>query len=321
MSLNAEVSADIQQRPETSPPRARAGRQGRSHRHRRHNYLLFAAFTFPNLALIAVFAYWPVIGNLYLSLTQWDMISATPSFVGLSNYVELFTDPSFGQVLMITLIWVVVVVLGAGILGLAMAVLFSGKIPGRGAVTTVAFAPHVLSGAAIAAVWLFIFDPNYGLSRAAFELVGLTSPTWTTSTTWALPALLIVSIWKSVGFVSIIYLAALQGIPRDVREAALLDGANSWQAFWHVIFPLLSPTTFFVLVTSIISAFQSFDVIAMMTSGGPGGATSTLSWFIYDQGFRTFDAGYSAAGGVVMFIILLIVTAIQMRFVERKVHY
>lgn len=249
------------------------------------------------------------------------MISPTTTFVGLENYTDLFSDPGFGKVLSLTLIWVVVIVVGAGGLGLGLAVLLASRAYGRGLVSTVSFAPHVLSGAAIAAIWLFIFDPNYGLSRAAFEAVGAASPAWTTSTTWALPALLIVSVWKSVGFVALIYLAGLQAIPRDVKEAALLDGAGAWRSFWNVTFPLLSPTTFFVLVTSVISAFQSFDVIAMMTSGGPGGATTTLSWYIYDQGFRNFDAGYAAAGGMVMFVILIVVTAVQLRFVERRVHY
>src|SRR5690606_9934242 len=178
------------------------------------------------------------------------MISPQTTFVGLENYTDLFTDPSFGRVLLTTAVWVITMVLGCGGIGLAFAVLFSQPLRGRGFVTTVAFAPHVLSGAAIAAIWLFIFDPNYGLSRAMFELVGATSPAWTTSTTWALPALLIVSVWKDVGFVAIIYLAALQGIPHEVREAALLDGAGAWRGFWHVVFPLLSPTTFFVTVTT-----------------------------------------------------------------------
>lgn len=312
----------------TAPPLGRSqgspaepSRIASRRRSRWRGYGLFALFAFPNLILIAVFAYVPVLGNVYLSLTRWDMISPEPTFVWLENYTDLFTDPNFGRVITITVIWVLTMVLGCGALGLAFAVLFSTRLRGSGVVTTVAFAPHVLSGAAIAAVWLFIFDPNYGLSRAAFELVGATSPAWTTSTTWALPALLIVSVWKSVGFVALIYLAALQGIPHEVREAALLDGAGPWRGFWHVIFPLLSPTTFFVTVTTIISAFQSFDVIAMMTGGGPGGATTTLSWFIYDQGFRNFDAGYAAAGGMVMFLILLVVTAVQLRFVERRVHY
>ena len=179
----------------------------------------------------------------------------------------------------------------------------------------------MLSGAAIAAIWLFIFDQNYGLARIFFNAFGADSPSWTTSSDWALPALLIVSIWKGVGFVAIVYLAAMQGIPQDVIEAARLDGANRWQLFARVTLPLLSPTTFFLMVTQIIDAFQSFDVIAMMTSGGPALSTTTLSWFIYEQAFERSNVGYSAAASTVMFIILMAITAFQFRFIEKKVHY
>ncbi|NLE82058.1 MAG: sugar ABC transporter permease [Rhodococcus sp.] len=290
-------------------------------RRRRREYLLFALFTIPNLALIAIFAYWPVLGNAYLSLTRWDMIAPSPTFVGLDNYVQLLTDPAFLRVLRITLIWVVTVVGVSLAGGLALALLFATGRRGSAAVSALAFSPHILSGAAVAAIWLFLFDPNYGLSRVLFSAVGLDSPHWTTSSRWALPALVIVAIWKGVGFVAIVYLSALQALPSDVMEAAKLDGANRWQTFRHVTLPLLSPTTLFLLVTQVIAAFQSFDLIAMMTGGGPGGATTTLSWFIYNEGFRQFKAGSAAAGAMIMFVLLMVVTVVQMRFVERKVHY
>jgi ABC-type sugar transport system permease subunit len=314
--VTAQRTAPHPAAPDRGPaaPRPAAARRRREH-------LLFAAFALPNLALIAVFAYWPVLGNFYLSLTDWDMIAPQPLFVGLDNYVTLFGDPGFLRVLRLTAIWVVAVVALSIVGGLALAMLFSARVPGRGVVSAVAFSPHILSGAAVAAVWLFLFDPNYGLSRAVFELVGLSAPHWITTPGWALGALVIVAVWKGVGFVAIVYLSALQSMPEEVHEAARLDGATRWQVFRHVTFPLLSPTTFFLLVTQIISAFQSFDLIAMMTSGGPAGATTTLSWFIYEQGFRQFDAGFAAAGSVVMFAVLMTVTGLQMRFVEKKVHY
>lgn len=287
----------------------------------RNSYALFALLAFPNMILIAVFAYWPVIGNIFLSLTSWDMVAPTPLFIGLENYTRLFTDPDFIEVMGRTLVWVSAVVILSLVLGLALAFLFSLRAPGTPAVTALAFSPHVISGAAVAAIWLFIFDPNFGLSRAAFAIFGLDSPAWTTDASWALPALIIVAIWKGVGFVAIVYLAALQGIPQDLQEAAKLDGATRLQVFRHVILPLLSPTTFFLTITQIISAFQSFDLIAMMTGGGPAGSTTTLSWFIYEQGFQSFDAGYAAAASVLMFVILLCVTAAQLRYSERKVHY
>lgn len=309
--------------PAREPERARASvrRRGGSSRRRRREYLLFALFALPNLALIAVFAYWPVIGNAYLSLTRWDMIAPSPTFVGFDNYATLLTDPSFLRVLRITAVWVVAVVGISLAGGLALALLFAARIPGRRVVSALAFSPHILSGAAVAAIWLFLFDPNYGLSRVVFSALGMDSPHWTTSSQWALPALIIVAVWKGVGFVAIVYLAALQSLPGDVLEAARLDGAGKWKTFRHIIFPLLSPTTFFLAVTQVIGAFQSFDLIAMMTSGGPGEATTTLSWFIYSQGFMQFKAGTAAAGAMIMFVLLLVVTAVQMRYVEKKVHY
>jgi sn-glycerol 3-phosphate transport system permease protein len=290
-------------------------------RRRRRGYALFALFAFPNLALIAVFAYWPIIENVYLSLTSWDFISPEPFFVGLSNYTALFASESFQNVLWITVVWVVVVVGVSLLLGVGLAALFSMKLPGTTAVTGIVFAPHVISGAAIAAVWLFIFDQNYGLARVAFNAFGLDSPAWTTDANWALAALLIVSIWKGVGFVAIVYLAAMQGLPSEVLEAARIDGANRWQTFSRITMPLLSPTTFFLVITQTISAFQAFDIIAVMTGGGPASATTTLSWFIYDQAFQRSNVGYSAAAGTVMFVVLMVITALQFKFIEKKVHY
>ncbi|GAA1488145.1 carbohydrate ABC transporter permease [Brachybacterium sacelli] len=300
------------------PPADRAAAQ---RKRRRRGYALFAAFAFPNLALIAVFAYWPIIANLYLSLTNWDFISPEPLFIGLTNYTSLLASPSFHKVLWVSLVWVVVVVGISLVLGVLLAALFSKKLPGTSVVTGIVFTPHVVSGAAIAVVWLFIFDPNYGLARVLFNLVGADSPNWTTDADWALPALLIVSIWKGVGFVAIVYLAGIQGLPSDVLEAARLDGAGPVQVFLRVILPLLSPTTFFLVITQTIAAFQAFDIIAIMTDGGPASSTTTLSWFIYEQAFMRSNVGYSAAAGTVMFVILMVITALQFRFVEKKVHY
>ncbi|SKC38227.1 carbohydrate ABC transporter membrane protein 1, CUT1 family (TC 3.A.1.1.-) [Krasilnikoviella flava] len=318
MATVAEEHVGVQRTPHPSPPR----RHSVLHQRRqRRGAALFALFAFPNLALIAVFAYWPVLENLYLSLTNWDFISPEPIFIGLSNYAQLFTSSTFLDVMVTTVTWVVVVVGASLVLGIALASLFSMKLPGTAAVTGIVFAPHVIAGAAIGAVWLFIFDPNYGLARTLFEAVGLTSPSWTTDASWALPALLIVSIWKGVGFVAIVYLAGMQGLPSEVLEAARLDGANRWRLFTRIVLPLLSPTTFFLVITQTIAAFQAFDIIAIMTGGGPASATTTLSWFIYEQAFQRSNVGYSAAAGTVMFVILMVITMLQFRYVERKVHY
>ena len=290
-------------------------------RRRRRGYLLFAAFALPNLALIAVFSYWPIIENIYLSFTNWDFISPRAEFAGLLNYTGLFSSSVFPAVLLRTLVWVVVVVVVTMVIGLALALLFSLRIRGTTAVQTLAFSPHVLSGAAIATIWLLIFDPNHGLSRMAFNAFGADSPAWTTDASWALWALIIVSIWKGLGFVAIVYLVGIQQIPAEVLEAARIDGAGRWALFRKIIFPLLAPTTFFLVITQTISAFQAFDVIAMMTRGGPAGASSTLSWFVYDQAFNRTNVGVSSAASVIMFVVLMAITALQFRFVERRVHY
>ena len=290
-------------------------------RRRRREYRLFALLVAPNLLVIAVFAYWPIIYNAYLSLTDWNMIAARPKFVGLTNYVNTLTDPAFHKTLWITLAFTGLIVVGSLVIGLALAVLFDQPLKGRGIVRTLSFAPHILSGAAVATIWLFIFDPGYGLLRALIEPFGAEPPDWMNNSGWALPGLVIVYLWKSVGFTALIYLAGLQGLPKELDEAAAIDGAGTWTRFRRIKLPLLAPVTFFLLITTVIGTFQAFDVIAVMTGGGPGDATTTLSWSIYNEGFQAFNAGRAATLSIIMFVILLIVTAVQARVMERRVHY
>jgi sn-glycerol 3-phosphate transport system permease protein len=287
----------------------------------RKEYGLFALLVTPNLLVIAVFAYWPIVYNAYLSLTDWNMIAARPKFVGLRNYVNTLTDPAFHQTLWITIVFTGLISAGSLIIGLALAVLFNLPLKGRGLVRTISFAPHILSGAAVATIWLFIFDPGYGLLRAVIEPLGAEPPDWMNSSDWALPGLVIVYLWKNVGFAALIYLAGMQGLPKELDEAAAIDGAGAWTRFRRIKLPLLAPITFFLLITTVIGTFQAFDVIAVMTGGGPGDATTTLSWSIYNEGFQAFNAGRAATLSIIMFVILLIVTAVQARVMERRVHY
>ena len=300
----------------TSRPPVR--RRGRA---LRREHLLFVAFTGPNLLLIAVFAYWPVIQDFYLSLTRWDFIAPAPTFVGLANYADMFTDRAFLDVLVTTVVFAAGVVTGGIVLGMLVAVLLNQRLRGRGVVRTLVFAPYVLPGAAVATVWLMMFDPNYGLSRVVFDAIGRQSPDWMTDSAWALPGLVVVYLWRNIGFCAIVYLAGMQSLPVEPYEAAELDGASKARQFFSLTVPLLSPSTFFLLLMQVIGTFQSFDIIAVMTGGGPAGATTTLSWFIYEQGFMAFDIGRSAAGSVVMFLLLLALTALQSRLVGKKVHY
>lgn len=303
-----------------SGARGRAAPRRRRPRHGRE-YLLFVAFALPNFFFVFVFAYWPVVYNAYLSLTSWNMLAPVKTFVGLSNYTDLLTDPDFLDNLKVTVIFAVGVVAGSMVLGLALSLLLNQRLVGRGAVRTAAFAPHILSGAAVGTIWLFIFDPNYGLMRSVLAPLGFSSPAWMTSSRWALPGLIIVYLWKNAGFVATVYLAGLTNLPRELYESAALDGAGPLTLFRRITLPLLSPITFFLLVTTTIGTFQAFDVIALMTGGGPGEATTTLSWFIYRQAFKAFDAGHAAAASMIMFVLLLAITALQARYLERRVHY
>lgn len=290
-------------------------------RRKRREYLLFLLFIAPNAVLLAVFAYWPIVFNGILSLTSWDMVSPHIPFVGLANYKDMFSDTDFWWVILRTVLFSGAVVIGCVVAGLAVAILLNQKLRGRNVVRTVAFAPHILSGVAMGTVWLFIFDPQIGLMKMVLGKIGADGPAWMTDSNWALAGLIIVYLWKTIGFVAVVYVAGLQGMPTDLYEAAKLDGAGAWTLFRKITFPLLSPVTFFVVVVTIVATFQAFDVIAIMTDGGPGDATTTISWYIYKEAFQALDAGHAGAGALVMFVILIAITAAQARFMERKVHY
>ena len=298
-------------RPATAAPRRGTWRER----------LLFLAFVAPNFLLLGAFSYWPLAYQAYLSLTQWDMISPVKTFVGANNYRFMLTSEGFHRVLLNTAYFTVAVLVGSLALGLGLALLLNQRLVGRNAVRAIVFAPTILSGAVVALVWAYIFDPVYGLLRVILGAVGLVSPDWLVSTRWAMPAVIIVYLWKNVGYSAIIYLAGLQSIPRELYDAAKVDGATAWQAFRHVTVPQLSPTTFFIAVTTILFSIQAFDMIAVLTEGGPVNATTTLIWYLYEQGFVAFRAGLAAAAGMVLFGLMLIVTLLQVVFAQRRVHY
>ena len=282
---------------------------------------LFLAFIAPNLFFLAVFTYWPLIYNVYLSLVQWDMVQPEKLFVGLANYHDLATDPRFWTIFFNTFYFVVVGVALTLLLSFATALLLNQKLHLRDAARSVVFAPTILSGAAIAIVWIYVFDPRFGLIHLVLAAVRLGSPHWLTDPAWAMPALIIVYIWKNFGYAVVVYLAGLQSIPRELLEAATVDGADAFRRLLDVVLPQLSPITFFLLVTSILGSFQAFDLVAVMTAGGPVDATNTLIYHLYEEGFVAFHAGRAAAIAMVLFVLMLVVTIFQLRVVERRVHY
>ena len=303
------------------PVASEGARRGRRSPRLKRDYLAFVAFVAPNFLLLIIFTYWPLVYQAYLSLTQWDMISPTKRFVGFDNYLRMFQSREFQEVLLNTFSFTGSVLAGSLILGLGLAVLLNQRLRGRNIVRSIVFAPYVLSGAAVGLVWAYIFDPVYGLMRVVLDFFGVASPDWLTSTTWAMPAIIIVYLWKNLGYTTVIYLAGLQSIPAELYEAASVDGAGRWHTFRHITVPLLSPTTFFLAITTILFSIQAFDIIAVMTGGGPVHATTTLIWYLYEEGFEAFRVGTSAAAGMLLFALMLVVTLIQVRYVQRRVHY
>ncbi|WP_442867655.1 carbohydrate ABC transporter permease [Citricoccus sp. NR2] len=305
-----------------SGDRQRQEREHRSARRRRSrkNWTLFLLFAGPNIALILLFIYYPLIANIRYSLLNWRLGSDTATFIGFDNYVRFFTSDTGVEVWRITGIFTVATVVGSMVLGLALALVLNQKLPGRTAVRTAVFSPYVLSGVGVGLVWSFIFDPNLGVLGHVFRYFGRNSPQWFLDADLALVMVIVVYIWKNMGYCAVIFLAGLQAIPQELIEASNIDRAGPIRRFVKVVLPLLSPTMFFILITSILSSMQAFDVLRIMTPDGHG--TNTILFEVYLQSFGAYQrAGYSAAISVVLFLVLFIITAVQIRFVEKKVHY
>ncbi|BCW72306.1 sugar ABC transporter permease [Arthrobacter sp. NicSoilB8] len=286
----------------------------------RRDFFVFLALALPNLLLIGVFTYLPLFNNIYYSTLDWTLGSASATVVGFDNYVTFFTSPDATEVLGTTAVFTLITVGGSMILGLLVAIALNSRIRGTTFARSAVFAPYVLSGVGVGLVWLFIFDPGYGVLAWLLRGIGQQSPQWINDPQLSLVMVIIVYVWKNLGYCAVVYLAGLQSLPQDVMEAAALDGANSFRRFLSMSLPLLSPTTFFLLITTMLSSLQAFDLIRIMTPLGNG--TSTLIYEAYLQAFGAFNrAGYSAAVSVILFAILLIITVLQLRFVERKVHY
>jgi sn-glycerol 3-phosphate transport system permease protein len=300
-------------------PPARARRRGLSRRNR-HDYLVFLAFATPNLLLIALFTYRPLLSNIYYSTLNWTLGAQVATPVGLGNYREFFSSPGTWQILTTTAIFTVVTVAGSMSLGLLVAVALNKRVRGVGFARAAVFSPFVLSGVGVGLVWLFIFDPVVGVLGALLRLVGASSPQWFNDPTLSLVMVIIVFIWKNLGYAAVIYLAGLQSINKDLLEAAAIDGAGPRRTFFSIVLPLLSPTTFFLLITSVLNSLQAFDILRIMNPLGRG--TTTLIYEAYLQAFGGSNrAGYSATVSTVLFGLLVVLTVFQLVVLERRVHY
>lgn len=277
-------------------------------------------FLLPNIIGFLVFSSIPVLATLVISTLDWDMIR-TPTFVGFGNFAALLTeDAVFRQVLRNTAYFVIGTVPAGICLSLLLAVAMNSKIRGITFFRAVFFIPVITSSVAVAMIWRWLYNGDFGLINTGLDLIGLPMLPWLSSSAWAMPAVILMAIWKRLGYDMVIYLAGLQAIPPTLYEAAEIDGAGHLQRFWYITLPMLTPTTFFIVVISIIGSFQVFDLAFILTSGGPGNATNTIVMYVYNQAFQFFHMGYAAAVAWVLFTIILVVTLIQWRVQKRWVH-
>lgn len=276
-------------------------------------------FISPWIVGFLIFTFGPLIASIFLSFTKWDIFTA-PEFVGMANYTKLFADPLFKKSLYNTFYYAIFSIpLGmAG--GLYLAILLNQKVKGLPIFRTLFYLPSVTSGVAVALLWKWIFNPEFGIANLILNWFGLPSLQWLSSSQWSMPALIIMSLW-GIGGGMLIYLAGLQGIPQQLYEAAELDGAGWWSCFFKITLPMLSPTLFFQLIMGIIGSFQVFTQVYVMTQGGPANATLVYVLYLYQNAFQWWKMGYASALAWVLFAIVLIFTLIQFKLAPRWVNY
>ncbi len=276
----------------------------------RSKYVALAVLLLPSLAGMVVFLMAPVLSSLVLSFSEWDLIGEI-SWVGIDNYVTALADPAVLGALRNTLTFILGYLPSVVIIALGLALLLNRRIRGRVVFRAIYFVPVVTSWVAVSLIWKWLLNPQYGLVNFALGAIGIKGPGWLFDPAWAMTGVILTSVWKDIGFVTVIYLAGLQDIPEPLYEAAALDGATPWQQFWSITFPMLAPTTFFVTTISLISSFQVFDQVWIMTQGGPAGATSVMVELIYKNAFSYYKMGYASAISWVLFALIFAVTIAQ----------
>ena len=281
---------------------------------------IFYLFILPWLIGLVVFNAGPVLGMLGLSFTDWRISLDNLQFIGLDNYSKLFDDPVFWISVGNTLYIVVGRVVFGTAFALLLAILLNQKVPGIPFFRAVYYLPTVTAGVAVALVWIWIFNPRLGILNYSLKQIGITGPPWIYSSTWVKPSLILMSLFQ-VGPNMIILLAGLQGVPKELYESAEIDGAGNWAKFRHVTLPMLSPVLFFVIVISVVSSFQNFTEIRVMTEGGPGESSNVLIWYLWENSFIFLQLGIAAAVAWIMFVILMALTGLQFRLGRRWVFY
>lgn len=275
-------------------------------------------FLLPSAVPLIIFTFIPMGASLWVSLHKWNLISPM-KWVGLANYTKLLKDPQTTKIFLHTLAYIAGYLPLVYVGGLALAMALNKKMAGRSFFRAAIFLPVVTSWVVVALVWQWLLNPSNGLINHVLEFLHLPTPGWWTDPEWAMPSVILASAWKDLGFVMVILLAGLQAIPTDLYEAATVDGASGWQRFRRITLPLLSPSTFFVVVISLINGFQVFDQVFVMTGGGPEGASQVVVGQIYNLTFRYGRVGDASALSWLLFLVILLITAVQLRGQRRWV--
>ncbi|NMM54755.1 carbohydrate ABC transporter permease [Paenibacillus aquistagni] len=275
----------------------------------------------PSIAVFSIFFIYPIFYMIFLSFYNWDFINPVKEFVGFNNFVEMFQNSEFLQVLTNSLNYTILSVSLSIVISLGLAMWLNREGAWYGFVQGALFSPHIISLVSVSLVWMWLMDPKFGLLNAILEMFGMQKLDWLSSPDSSLLSLVLVAVWKGVGYNALIFIAGLQSIPKDMYEASALDEANRWRTFYKITLPMLSPTLFFLIIINLIGSFQVFETIAIMTNGGPVNSTNTLVFYIYEYGFRYFKIGYASAAGVVLLLVVGLLTLVYFKLFSRRVHY
>lgn len=278
-------------------------------------------FVVPALIPLTVFWIYPILRSMLLSLTDWDYMSPSYSFVGLSNYVALFKDTRFYSALWNTFVFGIGTVIPTIIGGMILALLLQKAFRGDGIFKFILFSPWITPTVAISIVWTWIYEPDVGIANHVLKFFHLPALQWINSSSTAMLAVIIVTVWKSLGYAMIFYITALEKVPKELYEANALDGANSWQRFRDVTLPCISPTTFFLVIITMVNSLQAYDQIQILTQGGPSGSTRTLLYMYYQLGFEEFNMGQATAVAMILILITVMLSLIQFVVSKKWVHY
>lgn len=278
-------------------------------------------FVIPALIPLIVFWIYPILRSFYISFTDWDYMSPTYQFVFLDNFTALFKDQRFYDALWNTVVFSLGTLIPTIVLGLLLALLLQKSFKGSGVIKFILFSPWITPTVAVSIIWNWIYEPDSGIANAILHFFGLTGISWIKSSQTAMLAVIIVTVWKSLGYAMIFYLSALEKVPKELYEASGMDGAKGWQRFRDVTIPCISPTTFFLMIITMVNSLQAYDQIQILTQGGPSGSTRTLLYMYYQLGFEEFNMGQATAVAIVMIAITVLLSVLQFTGSKKWVHY